>query len=113
MPTTHWNPLTTLERLDHDRSLLRVLISVFVEDVEELIKHVQSSIESCELSEAARGAHSLRGMALNFDAFIAASSAEALECECSAGHDHGARIRLPQVCHDFSELHAELLLWTD
>ena len=113
MPTTHWNPLTTLERLDHDRSLLRILISVFVEDFGGMIQHVQSSIDRCELMEAARGAHSLRGMALNFDAFIAASSAEALESECSAGSDHGARARLPRVRDDFDALHAELLLWTD
>jgi len=57
-----------LRRLGDDKDLFQELAAFFVEDAPKLIAAIHQGLASDSSEEVARAAHSLRGLAANFDA---------------------------------------------
>jgi HPt (histidine-containing phosphotransfer) domain-containing protein len=74
-----FNKAAALHRLDGDVELFGMLIDVFLQDSVELQAQLAQAIETGNLREAERSAHSLKGLASNFDAYAARDSAFAAE----------------------------------
>ena len=68
-----------LERLDGDHGLLTMLITIFREDSLTLFSELQAATERRSLADAMRNAHSLKGLAANFDGFPAVNAALVVE----------------------------------
>ena len=73
------NLAAALERLDGDRELLATLIAVFHEDSVELLIRLATAVEQRDAARAERAAHSLKGLAANFDGFPAVEAARVIE----------------------------------
>lgn len=73
------NLAAALERLDGDQGLLTMLITIFREDSVTLFEELQAAVESRNIADAKRHAHSLKGLSANFDAFPAVSAALVVE----------------------------------
>ena len=73
------NLTAALERLDGDRELLSMLIGVYLEDSADLLEQLASSVDKHDAAEAERAAHSLKGLASNFDGKSAVEAALAME----------------------------------
>lgn len=73
------NLSATLDRLDGDRDLLAMLISIFQEDSIELFDRLQAAAKNQNAAEAERNAHSLQGLSANFDGFSAVNAALVVE----------------------------------
>jgi HPt (histidine-containing phosphotransfer) domain-containing protein len=96
-----FNADAALERLDGDQELFAMLITVFQQDSVLLFEQLSSGISSGNLSQVERAAHSLKGLAANFDAQEAAEVAYGIEAMARAGATSG----LERRCH---ELHGQL-----
>jgi HPt (histidine-containing phosphotransfer) domain-containing protein len=70
-----FNKAAALHRLDGDVELFGMLIDVFLQDSVELQAQLAQAIEAGNPREAERSAHSLKGLASNFDAHAARDSA--------------------------------------
>ncbi|TWT76102.1 Signal transduction histidine-protein kinase BarA [Posidoniimonas polymericola] len=92
---------TALKRLRGDRGLLLDMMGFFEQDAPTLLAAVDKNLESGQLAEVERGAHSLKGLASTFDAVAAVSSARDVE---QAAHDGRADALPPLV----KSLHAEV-----
>lgn len=68
-----------LERLGGDEELLHQMATMFVDDLPLLIEQLRSAAESENAEEAARTAHSIKGLASNFDAFACIATALRVE----------------------------------
>ncbi|MEZ6144038.1 MAG: response regulator [Planctomycetaceae bacterium] len=73
------NREAALARLDGNRELLKDLIRYFLEDAPQLLEAAGSAIENDNVPEAERAAHSLKGLAANFDAEACVTIAKQLE----------------------------------
>jgi HPt (histidine-containing phosphotransfer) domain-containing protein len=73
------NLSAALERLDGDQGLLTMLITIFREDSVTLFEELQAATESRDIANAKRHAHSLKGLAANFDGFPAVNAALVVE----------------------------------
>ena len=73
-----------LRRLGNDPELLRELALIYVEDAPGLLEKCGKGIDPAQLEEAARSAHSLKGLASNFSA-AAAEAAQAAEAAIRSG----------------------------
>jgi HPt (histidine-containing phosphotransfer) domain-containing protein len=73
-----------LRRLGNDPELLRELALIYVEDAPGLLEKAGQGIDPAQLEEAARSAHSLKGLASNFSA-AAAEAAQAAEAAIRSG----------------------------
>lgn len=74
----------TLRRLGNDPELLRELALICIEDAPGLLEKAGQGIDAAQLEEAARSAHSLKGLASNFSA-PAAEAAQAAEAAIRSG----------------------------
>jgi CheY-like chemotaxis protein len=74
----------TLKRLGNDRQLFADLLEFFLEDYPILVDRVRQGLHDRDLAEVALAAHSLKGLAANFDALQVVVAAAAIE---KAGHD--------------------------
>lgn len=68
-----------LVRLGGDRELLRDLIGFFFEDSPPLLEQIQRDLVQRDAHALERSAHSLKGLAANFDASLAVQVALRLE----------------------------------
>jgi HPt (histidine-containing phosphotransfer) domain-containing protein len=95
------NPIVNLElaleRLDHDRGLLRDLAGFYLEDAPQLCNQVEAGLATENVEEIVRGAHSLKGLSANFDATIAASAALDVELSGRQGDIEAARQAFPRL----------------
>jgi HPt (histidine-containing phosphotransfer) domain-containing protein len=73
------NLAAALERLDGDDQLLLMLIAVFREDSGDLLGRLRAAVERRDAAEAERAAHSLKGLASNFDGAAAVEAALVIE----------------------------------
>jgi HPt (histidine-containing phosphotransfer) domain-containing protein len=74
-----FNLQATLARLGGDHKLLGLLIEIFVEDSPALLEQLKAAYQAGDNTQVQYAAHSLRGLASNFDATV--PTAEALEIE--------------------------------
>lgn len=66
-----------LERLGGSRELLRDMIGFYLEDYPTLLERIEDAAESGDPITLARSAHSLKGLAANFDAVEVLETADA------------------------------------
>lgn len=70
-----------LQRMGNDRALLLQLAEFFLEDAPKLLEEIESARQTNELSTVCRAAHSLKGLAANFEALAAVAAARSVEEE--------------------------------
>jgi HPt (histidine-containing phosphotransfer) domain-containing protein len=70
---------TALKRLGADEELFHDLATYFIEDSPDLLQAAHAGLAEKNRDKVCRAAHTLRGLAANFDAEQAVSAAEALE----------------------------------
>lgn len=75
----------SLARLGGDPRLFAEIAVLFLEDSPKLIEAARTALEQNQLPELERAAHSLKGLAVNFDASELASAAAAVE---QSAHHH-------------------------
>jgi HPt (histidine-containing phosphotransfer) domain-containing protein len=69
----------TLKRLGNDRQLFADLVQFFLEDYPILMDRLRQGLQDRDLAEAALAAHSLKGLAANFNAFDVVDAAAVME----------------------------------
>ncbi len=74
-----------LKRLSGDQELFRELAIYFVEDAPELLRAMRAGLAEGSAEDVRRAAHSLRGLAANFDAEQAMAIAGSIEQICGKG----------------------------
>ena len=102
------NLRAALERLDGDAELLSMLIAVYMEDSVELLARLAAAIDQRDAANAERAAHSLKGLASNFDAFPAVETALAIETAARHGDWPAAIAGLPPLEQEVSRLRQAL-----
>ena len=108
-PTTEANSRINrhgaLQRLGGDVDLLADMIGFFIEDVPALLETARNTLESEDLPELRRAAHSIKGLAANLGAATAIDSARAVEDAAKVNDLRRARDLMPRM-----ELEIGLLL---
>jgi HPt (histidine-containing phosphotransfer) domain-containing protein len=84
------NLAKALERLDGDENLLKDMAGFFNEDAPELLRKAEQALERGEAQTVQRTAHSLKGLAANFNARQAVDAAFELEQIGESGDLSGA-----------------------
>jgi two-component system, sensor histidine kinase and response regulator len=102
------NLRAALERLDGDAELLSMLITVYLEDSMELLSRLSAAIEVRDAASAERAAHSLKGLASNFDAFPAVEAALVIETAARQGDWPAMTGGLPTLEQEVSRLRQAL-----
>jgi len=64
-----------LTRMGGDESLFGDLAQFFHEDTPALLEEIRSGLNTGDIEQVSRGAHSLKGLAANFDAHAASEAA--------------------------------------
>lgn len=95
LPVVNIGP--ALERLDHDRGLLRDLAEFYLEDAPQLCQQIETGLAEGDLEEIIRGAHSLKGLSANFDANLASGAALDVELSGRQGDIEAARLTFPRL----------------
>ena len=90
------NLQAALARLDGDEELFAMLITVFRQDCHNLVQQLASAAARGDLRETERAAHSLKGLAANFEATAARDCAFAIEQSARAGN----RALIPSAMRD-------------
>jgi HPt (histidine-containing phosphotransfer) domain-containing protein len=101
-----------LDRLDGDEELFAMLITVFQQDSVQLFDQLTSNLAKGSLREAERAAHSLKGLAANFDADKATEVAFAIEQLARAGISDGLDRRSQELNAQLEKLRTALAEWT-
>jgi|GEM_PF-237046 len=83
-----------LQRLGDDEQLLRELMRCFIQDAPTLLSQLDAALSEGQLDEVTRAAHSLKGLAANFDADDCRNAAAAVE---QAGRRGNLKDIRPQV----------------
>ena len=68
-----------LRRMGGDTELLDGLMECFIEDAPDLIRQLDKALAAGDAAEVARFAHSLKGLAANFDAIACRDAAQLVE----------------------------------
>jgi PAS domain S-box-containing protein len=97
-----------LERLGGDRTLLVEIARFFLEDSPGLLEELRSALAQGDAETAARSAHSLKGLASNFDASQAIESARAVEQSALRGDVASAKSGVPVLEAAVAEVSAAL-----
>ena len=102
------NLRAALERLDGDAELLSMLIAVYLEDSVELLSRLGAAIDARDAASAERAAHSLKGLASNFDGFPAVEAALVIETAARQGDWPATIAGLPPLEQEVSRLRQAL-----
>lgn len=95
------NRESALVRLGGDTGLLRQLAEYFLEDAPKLLQDLESALTAGDVKIVHQTAHSLKGLAANFEAVAAVAAARDMEITARAGN--------PQACQALLDpLRAEL-----
>jgi two-component system sensor histidine kinase/response regulator len=110
-PLELWKPEVALRRMGDDTELLSSMVDYFLEDSLKLLAELRQLIEDDNSAEAARAAHSLKGLCSNFEAVQATQAALEVETTCMAGKLAEAEKLLPALSETFANLSLELTAW--
>jgi HPt (histidine-containing phosphotransfer) domain-containing protein len=103
----------TLKRLGNDRQLFVDLLDFFLEDYPILIDRLRQGLQDRDLAEAALAAHSLKGLAANFDALNVVDAAAVIEKAAHDGDLQAATQAIPTLERDISRLRDMLIEYRD
>ncbi len=97
-----------LDRMGGDEELLDGLIECFIEDTPELLRQLDAALKNEDASEVARAAHSLKGLAANFEAIDCRDSAATIEQLSRGGDLSRVKAKLRMLKQNVSNLVVEL-----
>lgn len=100
-----------LDRLDDDNELFSALIDIFQEDSVVLYTALRASLAGGELAEVERAAHSLKGLAANFEARGTTAVALRVEELARAGEVAGLEELVAELGVKLHELRGALADW--
>jgi HPt (histidine-containing phosphotransfer) domain-containing protein len=100
---------SSLVRLKNDRALFGQLLEIFVEDYPQLLDNIRDGLERRDAKAVRLAAHSLKGLAANFDARPAVRVALELENAAAENDLDAAQRLLATVQHEISRLRDALL----
>jgi two-component system sensor histidine kinase/response regulator len=103
-----WNVAELLERVDNDQELLRDLLNIFKEDFPLTMRSLESAVAAGDLKEAARLAHTLKGMLSSLGGVRTAAAAARLEVIASAGETASLKDALDALKCEAASLLPEL-----
>jgi HPt (histidine-containing phosphotransfer) domain-containing protein len=106
------NLQAALDRLDGDEELFAMLITVFRQDCRSLLQQLASVAALGDLRETERAAHSLKGLAANFEAIAARDAALAIEQSARAGNGALTPSAIRELEAHFARLGEALDAWT-
>ena len=112
-PLEFWKPDVALRRMGGDIELLSSMVDYFLEDSPTLLAELQQLVHDGNSAEAARVAHSLKGLCANFEAADATQAGSEMESVCMSGMLSDAEQLLPQLTEKFAKLSRELGDWQD
>lgn len=102
-----------LQRLRGDHRLLLTLIDYYLDDYPPVVAEVHRAAERENAEELAMAAHSLKGLAANFDAQEVIETIAAIEKKAKAGELGSAKQLLPRLDTALSRLTADLRGYRD
>lgn len=88
---------SALSRLGNNRELLRDMATFFLEDSDQLLRDLLTSLDQNDTERARRHAHSLKGLAANFSAEPCADAAFVIEVAARKGDANTARAYLSRL----------------
>jgi HPt (histidine-containing phosphotransfer) domain-containing protein len=100
-----------LQRLEGDADLLRMLGKIFQEDSIELFGKLSSALAAGDLALVERTAHSLKGLAANFEATAATEVAFSIEEAARAREPLGLEPRVKELGVQLERLRDALAQW--
>ena len=86
-----------LSRMGDDLELLQEMAAMFIRDVPRLMADLVAALEAEDADEAARAAHSIKGLASNFGALPCMEAALVIEDPAKLGQLAGLKGRLPRL----------------
>ena len=102
------NYAAALSRLGGDADLFQDLAQFFLEDTPDLLQTMRMAITSKDAAELERAAHSMKGLAANFDGLPAVKAALIVERMGHAGDWNGAVERVEEIEREVMRLSAAL-----
>jgi len=107
-PTTlknkHFDSESLWRRLDHDRDLLRELVTVFAVEAPQLLARIEKGIRAGLANDVKNASHKLKGSLLQFSAPAAVAIAQELEEKAENGLVAGAVPLLNRLRHEIDLL---------
>jgi HPt (histidine-containing phosphotransfer) domain-containing protein len=100
-----------LQRLEGDAELFRMLGKIFQEDSVELFGKLSSALAVGDLAVVERAAHSLKGLAANFEAIAATEVAFSIEEAARARQPLGLEPRVKELGVQLERLREALAQW--
>lgn len=94
----------TMKRLGGDATLLKQFVEVFEEDAPQLLQDLRSALARDDFQTAVRAAHSLRGLAANFNASSVVEQASLIEAMAKKHDLTGAAAILQRLSTAVSQL---------
>ncbi len=101
------------ELIGGDKSALKELIETFIEEGAEIVASMKKSLDTEDLDELRRGAHSMKSSAQDFGATALSELNASLESQCKNGWPSNAVSQTNEISEKFSEANAELQLYID
>ena len=105
---TAWNVSELLDRVDHDKDLLRELLAIFKEDFPRTMQSLDSALSRKDMKNATSLSHALKGMLSNLGAAGAAAAAAQLEQLCVADNPAAISVAWNQLQSQAAALLPEL-----
>lgn len=107
------NMQAALKRTGDDRDILNDMVNYFFDDTSGLIQEVRKHVEAGDAGEAARAAHSLKGLCANFDAHAATQAAQAVETIGLAGDLTGVGDKVTLLEEELEQVSQALREWQE
>ena len=105
-PVMHYS--AAVSRLGGDADLFRDLVQFFLEDSPDLLRTMRAAITDQDAPELERAAHSMKGLAANFDGLPAVKASLVVERMGHAGDLSGAAAGVDAVEREVARLSAAL-----
>jgi HPt (histidine-containing phosphotransfer) domain-containing protein len=97
-----------LRRLGQDEELFADMAQFFHEDTPGLLDELEAALRTQDIDQAARSAHTLKGLAANFDGKQAVTLAAEIERRGRAGSLEGVELLARELRHAVERLNAAL-----
>ena len=103
-----WNRAELIRRLGGDEDLLRLILSMFMEDAPRRIETLRQHLASGNGQDARREAHTLKGASANLDAEAFRRVATEMERLAEAGDLASGAAMMPGLEREFDRLKAAI-----
>ncbi len=97
------------ELIGGDQDTLNDLISTFTEEADDIIKSMQSALETKDLDVLRRAAHSLKSSSQDFGAVELSTLSASLESQCRSEWPDDDQEQVSKIATSFASAKAELL----